>query len=90
MTWKDFLDEEQAAYEKARPHELERMGRQLFSNQGQQQESCEACEGDGSYNDFADCTTFDKDCACNGPRVTVDPCPYCKGTGNKPQPDGAA
>lgn len=44
---------------------------------------CERCEGEGSYSDFADCTTFGPDCACNGPRVVVNPCPVCGGSGRK-------
>jgi len=45
---------------------------------------CERCEGDGSYSTLAECTTHDPDCACNGPRVIVDPCPDCRGTGEAP------
>lgn len=44
-------------------------------------ERCLRCEGDGSYSELAECTTFGSDCACNGPRVLVDPCPDCDGTG---------
>lgn len=44
-------------------------------------EYCQRCEGDGVYSQLADCTTFDPDCACNGPRVSVDPCPDCGGSG---------
>lgn len=43
---------------------------------------CQRCEGDGSYSELALCTTFGPDCACNGSRVTVDPCPDCGGSGN--------
>lgn len=43
--------------------------------------SCHRCEGDGSYSELADCTTMDGNCACNGARVLVDPCPKCDGTG---------
>jgi DnaJ-class molecular chaperone len=51
---------------------------------------CPKCEGDGSYSELADCTTFDKDCACNFSRITVDPCPECAGTGEvKEVPDAA-
>lgn len=46
---------------------------------------CERCEGDGSYSELAPCTTAGKDCACNGPRVSVDPCPDCGGTGREGQ-----
>lgn len=44
-------------------------------------ECCPRCEGDGSYSELADCTTLDKDCACNFSRVLIDPCPKCDGTG---------
>lgn len=55
-------------------------------------ERCERCEGDGSYSELAPCTTFGTDCACNGPRMVVDPCPDCKGSGfafpsTQPSPD---
>lgn len=46
------------------------------------EEDCEQCEGDGSYSKMADCTTGGKDCACNGPRVLVDPCDGCGGKGH--------
>jgi hypothetical protein len=42
---------------------------------------CDRCEGDGSLSELAPCTTHDRDCACNGPRVTIDPCPDCEGSG---------
>jgi hypothetical protein len=45
------------------------------------QDYCERCEGDGSYSGLAPCTTAGADCACNGPRVLVDPCPDCGGSG---------
>lgn len=45
------------------------------------EERCQRCEGDGSYSELAPCTTCDSECACNGPRVVVDPCPDCGGTG---------
>jgi hypothetical protein len=44
--------------------------------------ACEQCEGDGSYSDLAPCTTHDRDCACNGPRVVIDPCEVCGGSGH--------
>lgn len=47
------------------------------------QNMCERCEGDGSYSRLADCTTGGPDCACNGARVTVDPCDVCGGSGKK-------
>ena len=42
---------------------------------------CAKCEGDGSYSELAPCTTFNRDCACNGERVLVDPCEVCGGSG---------
>jgi hypothetical protein len=33
--------------------------------------------------ELAPCTTFGSDCACNGPRVIVDPCPDCEGSGRR-------
>jgi DnaJ-class molecular chaperone len=45
------------------------------------EERCKRCEGDGSFSQLAPCTTFGPDCACNGPRVIVDPCPDCGGSG---------
>jgi hypothetical protein len=33
---------------------------------------CSECEGVGSR--LADCTTFDRGCGCNGPRVTCEAC----------------
>lgn len=45
------------------------------------EQRCERCEGEGSYSEVAPCTTFDLECACNGPRVLVDPCPDCGGDG---------
>jgi DnaJ-class molecular chaperone len=44
-------------------------------------EVCERCDGEGSYSELAPCTTFGPDCACNGPRVIVDHCPDCDGSG---------
>ena len=46
---------------------------------------CQRCEGDGSFSELAPCTTSGSDCACNGPRVLVDPCPECGGSGNAPE-----
>lgn len=45
---------------------------------------CELCDGEGATTELAACTTFDGKCACNGPRVLVDPCPDCGGTGDTP------
>lgn len=45
---------------------------------------CPRCEGDGATSDFPPCTTNDYDCACNGPRVSIDPCPLCGGSGEWP------
>jgi DnaJ-class molecular chaperone len=42
---------------------------------------CDRCDGEGSYMRLADCTTTGPDCACNGPRVDVDPCEVCGGSG---------
>lgn len=46
---------------------------------------CPWCEGDGGYSKLADCTTFDGQCACNGPRVIVEPCDLCEGSGRAPE-----
>jgi hypothetical protein len=45
---------------------------------------CPACDGDGSYSKLADCTTTGTDCACKRPRVLVDPCDVCGGSGYQP------
>jgi hypothetical protein len=37
---------------------------------------CDECEGSGVKTDLAPCTTFDYNCACNGPHITV-PCTDC-------------
>jgi hypothetical protein len=49
-----------------------------------EEDYCPRCEGDGSYTELAPCTTGGHDCGCNGPRVTVDPCDVCQGTGLAP------
>ena len=51
-----------------------------------EQARCLRCEGDGSYSELAPCTTCGSDCACNGPRVIVDPCPDCGGSGEAAPP----
>lgn len=52
----------------------------------EQSEYCPRCEGDGSVSELAPCTTGGSDCACNGPRVLIDPCPDCGGTGQRVTP----
>lgn len=37
---------------------------------------CAECGDTGWMNDLAPCTTFDGDCACNGPMIAV-PCRAC-------------
>lgn len=44
---------------------------------------CRRCDGDGATSDFAECTTAGHDCACNGPSVSIDPCPRCDGSGER-------
>lgn len=69
-----------------RDHSCEVCGRGGFNDPGGSCicVPCSKCEGDGSYSELADCTTFDKDCACNGPRAHVDPCERCNGSGLDP------
>lgn len=44
---------------------------------------CEKCDGEGSYSQMADCTTFGPGCGCNE-RVIIDPCEVCGGSGDAP------